>query len=140
MKIRVTDRYLKTITLPSPGKMRMDYDTELRGFAVRVTGGGSKTFVLTYMFRGAERRLTIGRFPALTVELARRRALELRRQVDLGHDPADTRRLAAREMTIPQLCDRNLAERAGTKHIAATQFAKEGLHRAPECLAGCQAS
>jgi integrase len=115
MKTRITDRYLKTMTLPANGRMRMDYDTELRGFAVRVTATGSRTFVLTYMFRGAERRMTIGRFPALTVELARRRALELRRQVDLGEDPADTKRQAAKEMTIEKLCERYLAEHAVKK-------------------------
>jgi integrase len=112
MKVRITDKYLKTMTLPAPGKMRMDYDTELRGFAVRATGAGAKTFVLAYMFGGAERRLTVGRYPALTVELARRRALELRRLVDLGNDPFDQKRQAAREMLIPQLCDRYLAEHA----------------------------
>jgi integrase len=115
MKTRITDRYLKTTTLPAVGRMRMDYDTDLRGFAVRVTGAGSKTFVLTYMYRGAERRLTIGRFPALTVELARRRALELRREVDLGGDPADAKRQAAKEMTIEKLCERYLAEHAVKK-------------------------
>jgi Arm domain-containing DNA-binding protein len=112
MKLRITDRYLKTMQLPPSGKMRMDYDTELRGFSVRVTGAGSKTFLLTYMFDGVERRHTIGRFPALTVELARRRALELRRQVDLGQDPYDEKKRAAREMLIPQLCERYLAEHA----------------------------
>lgn len=112
MKVRITDKHLKTMPLPAAGKMRMDYDTELRGFAVRVTAAGFKTFILTYMFNGAERRHTIGRFPALTVEIARRRALELRRQVDLGQDPQDEKKRAAREMLIPQLCERYLAEHA----------------------------
>ena len=62
MKTRITDRYLKTMTLPAVGRMRMDYDTDLRGFAVRVTGAGSKTFVLTYMFRrNTDRRVTMSR-------------------------------------------------------------------------------
>lgn len=115
MKIHITDKYLRSVALPAPGKMRMDYDTQFRGFAVRVTGAGSITFLLSYMLRGAERRHMIGRYPALTVELARRRALEIRRQVDLGQDPTEEKRREAREISVPALCERYLAEHASKK-------------------------
>jgi integrase len=77
-------------------------DTELRGFAVRVTPG-SKSFVLEREIHGRVRRLTIGRYGALTVEQARNRARELLGEIAKGHDPAEARRQRRQSMTFGEL-------------------------------------
>lgn len=118
-KIRITDKHLRSMQPPSPGKNAMDYDTELRGFAVRITSSGARTFILSYAFKGIERRFPFGRYPAMSAEAARRRALELRRAVDLGEDPAGQKQQEAREMTMGRLAERYLAEHAVKKRSEA---------------------
>jgi Arm DNA-binding domain len=57
------------------------YDSELRGFGVRVMPGGHKSFIVEYRPHGggrgnATRRLTLGAYGALTPDQARRAAQE----------------------------------------------------------------
>ena len=61
--------------LPVPSKgQRFLRDTELRGFLVRVTAGGSKSFCLEKRIKGRSVRKTIGPYPDMSVETARRQA------------------------------------------------------------------
>lgn len=55
-----------------------------RGFGVRVTAAGTKTFVLNYRQDGLELRHTIGQWPDWKAIRAVRRARELRQQIDRG--------------------------------------------------------
>jgi integrase len=95
MAERLSDKTAKALTPPITGN-RLHRDSELPGFALRVTAAGAKAFVLNYRIHGLERRLTIGAFPTWSVTAARDRARELRREVDQGRDPLDERK-AARE-------------------------------------------
>lgn len=114
MKTKITDKHVRDMQPPAKG-MRMDYDTDMRGFAVRITPTGTRVFVLCYAANGIERRLVLGRYPAMTVLLARRRAMEVRRQVDLGDDPFLAKQVAAREMTMAGLADRYITEHVPKK-------------------------
>jgi site-specific recombinase XerD len=67
------------------------YDSEFMGggsFGVRVSKGGSKVFFLIYSIAGRRRRMTLGRYPLLSLEDARARAYEIIRQVAEGRDPS----------------------------------------------------
>lgn len=96
------------------------YDTELKGFGVKVMPSGVKTFIVEYRpgagGRGApKRRLTIGRFGALTVEEARDIAKTSLGLVHSGGDPAANRTKARAEITVGELCDLYLQEGCETK-------------------------
>ncbi len=82
------------------------WDSELKGFGVRVFPTGLKTFVVKFRTRGGRQRwLKIGTFGPVTVERARDKAkLELARVVD-GEDPADMRDQLRAAVTVAQLCD-----------------------------------
>jgi hypothetical protein len=71
-----------------------------KGFGLCVSQGGSRSWVLNYRRKsdGKERRLTIGSAAAWPVAEARKRAAELRREVDIGGDPLAERSSSA---TIP---------------------------------------
>ena len=79
MRVPITDRHLKSIELPPPGRSRLDYDTDphYRGFAVCVTATGSISFRCVYTTReGESRRHVFGHFPAIPrFTLARSRAI-----------------------------------------------------------------
>lgn len=63
--------------LPAPMSGQSQYpDGKLPGFGVRVTTTGLKTFYLTYRDNGVSRRLTLGRYPALSLAAARKKAHE----------------------------------------------------------------
>lgn len=68
------------------------------GFGFKVTPAGGRSFVLQYRVRGTaqDRRIKIGKYGDWTLELARVRARELKREVDAGRDPIELRAEANR--------------------------------------------
>lgn len=82
------------------------WDSELKGFGIRVFPTGAKTFVVKFRTRsGRQRWLKIGTFGALTAEKAREKAqVELARVVN-GEDPADERDQLRAAVTVTELCD-----------------------------------
>ncbi len=71
--VRLTKLHVEHLPIPSKGQ-RFLRDTELKGFNVRVTAGGSKSFCLEKRINGRNVRRTIGSYPDLSVEKARRQA------------------------------------------------------------------
>lgn len=63
-----------------------------RGFFVRVTKDGAKSFVMDYRVGPKQRRYTIGRWPDWTALAAVREARELRQRIDRGEDPLTERK------------------------------------------------
>jgi integrase len=86
MRDRLNEKTAKT-ALPASSRNTIIYDTELRGFGLRITQNGARSFVLAYTVNGRERRLTIGRWPTWSVAAAREEAKRLRRLIDQGIDP-----------------------------------------------------
>jgi integrase len=62
-------------------------DDILKGFAVRVTSNGVKSFIVEKLVNGKVRRMTLGRYGELTVELARKEAQKLLGKIATGIDP-----------------------------------------------------
>ena len=82
----LTDLMLRKLT--SGGLERLEvFDERVPGFGVRVSKAGTKTFILTYRHRSRSRRLTLGRYPTLTLADARDKAIDALRQVANGQDP-----------------------------------------------------
>ena len=73
---------------PIPGRQVDVYDSKIRGLAVRVSPMGTKAFVVWYRIGSKARRLTLGRFPTMSLAEARKRAQEAMLQVADGKDPA----------------------------------------------------
>ena len=98
---------LKTVkALPVTGKDAVYWDSEKKGFGLRVTARGSKSYFIKYRnAQGISRYLTIGRYGDWTPEQARERAGELLREVDTGLDPAEKKIEVRAAITISQLCD-----------------------------------
>lgn len=69
--MRLTDIQIKNLKAPATGQ-KTHFDDALRGFGVRVSQGGSKSFVVMY---GPARKLkTLGRYPDLSLADARKEA------------------------------------------------------------------
>ena len=82
----LTDAMLKAAKTPKPGKRLEIADMRCPGLAFRVTDLGARSF--TFRFRcptsGRVNRMTLGRYPDLTLGKARQRADDLRGQVANG--------------------------------------------------------
>lgn len=78
-------------------------DDEIPGFAVRVTAAGKKSFVFEGRVRGRVRRVTLGRYPWLTVPLARKEAMRIRTEIAQGHDPIGERAAERQILTFGDL-------------------------------------
>ena len=114
---RITKSYVDKLSTPESGQTFVR-DTELKGFAVRITSSGAKSFILEKRINGKVKRLTIGRYPELTVEQARKEAHKLLGHIAIGRNPiAEKKQEILQSTTLKQVFDdfikarKNLKER-----------------------------
>jgi hypothetical protein len=63
---KLTDPVVKAARPPAKGN-QIIFDPRLAGLGFRITSGGSRSFILNYRFKGRQRRITIGQYPAWTL-------------------------------------------------------------------------
>ena len=98
--VRLTKTYVDALKPPLKNQSFIR-DGELKGFGVRVTANGAKAFILEKRINGRVRRQTIGRYPDLTVEQARKQAQVLLGQIAQGIDPVAEKEAArARQINL----------------------------------------
>lgn len=94
-----------------PGTCNADllyWDTEPKGFGLRVTPTGKATFIVQGRVDGTakEARITIGPYGVFTVDQARSVAREHLRTMRMGSDPRDLKRQdEAMKVTLEQVCN-----------------------------------
>jgi integrase len=88
-KREFSDRMLKALK-PAPAGERYEImDAHAKGFGVRITSAGTKTFILLRRFPGSPNpvRRALGEYPELSLADARQRARDWIAQINAGHDP-----------------------------------------------------
>jgi integrase len=85
--MRLTDLSLKRLRVPENGRLTYT-DDSVPGFGIRVTARGVKTFTL--MYGRNRKRVTIGRYPIISLSEARAKARELIAQRVLGKEDTPT--------------------------------------------------
>ena len=69
--VKLTKRAIDAL-VPPKAKQVILWDTEVKGFGLRIMASGIKTFVVQYRnAEGIKRRMNLGRFGVLTVDRAR---------------------------------------------------------------------
>lgn len=86
---------------------RLIWDTELKGFGLKIFPTGAKTFVFQYRTpEGKSSRLTIGRYSdALTADQARKLAKDKAHEVHAGRDPQGEKKARRSALTVGDLLD-----------------------------------
>jgi integrase len=108
---KINQQTVKALTAPEAGS-RIVWDSELKGFGVRVTAGGAITYVLDYRVHRRQRRYKIGRHPEWSAEAARRKAAELKPRIADGYDPLEEKQKASGEPTVAELAAEYLERHA----------------------------
>ena len=105
---KITKRLVDSLT--PKDRPYITFDTDLKGFGVRVMPSGVATYVVEYRPDGGGRkvtkkRMTIGRVGELTPDQARDIARDRLGEVRHGHDPLADRQTKRRELNITDLID-----------------------------------
>lgn len=99
----LTAKGLKGLACPADGHKVDFHDMGCKGLMLEVRASGGRTWYLRYRdTRGKQRQFRLGDPADLPLDLARKRADELRGQIALGHDPAEEK-VVMRQ--IPTLSD-----------------------------------
>lgn len=121
VKMKINKSNVDKLPIPisdKPGQtaQKRYYDDTLKGFGVRVTSGGTKAFFIEKLIKRKLCRITLGRYPALTAEMARNEAHKLLGQIATGIDPvAEKRANKMREVTLQEVFDDYLKARKTLK-------------------------
>jgi integrase len=116
---KLTDASVRRLEPPASGA-RITYDAEVRGFGVRTTANGARSFVLNYRTRGGrERRLTIGSWPDWSVAAAREEARRHKRAIDQGGDPLGEIEEERTAPTVADMCERYRVDHLPRKRSAS---------------------
>ena len=83
---RITKSRVDALSPPASGQIFVR-DAELKGFAVRVTASGTRSFIVEKRIAGRLRRFTLAKYPELTVEQARKLAQAQLGKIASGVDP-----------------------------------------------------
>ena len=136
--LKLTQRTVEAAVCPPGKKDVLLFDNETRGFGVRLTAKGTKTFLAQYTVANRRRRSVLGTFGTLTVEQARAAARTLLGKVAQGADPVADRQLKAEaakaaiaegQFTFGKLIEAWVAAREGDRRPSYLREAKACLVR-----------
>lgn len=103
-RINFTKSNLDALQIPISGKRDTYHDTKGSGLQLRVTSAGVKTFSVYRRIKcGDPERITLGRYPDMTIEQARREANRISLDISDGKNPAEVKRGHKRELIFSEL-------------------------------------
>jgi len=117
---------LTTLPTPEAGKRATYHDTKIQGLQLRVSSTGIKTFSVYRRMKGGQpERVTLGRFPAMTVEQARKQATTVNAEIEAGANPAAARRAIREEPAFTEMLADMLANKKKRDGTPITERTKK---------------
>lgn len=121
--MNITKTAVDKLKAPTSGNQARYYDDNLKGFGVRVTASGVKSFFLETMINGKQRRMTLGRYPSLTIAMAKGEARKLLGKIASGLDPiAEKKAKRSRAITLQQAFDDYMKARKSLKPLTIKDY------------------
>ncbi len=107
-RLNLTKAAIEALPTPESGKRAYYHDSKTKGLVVSVTDKGTKSFIVYRWINGRPERITLGRYAqgmakGLTIEQARKAALDANLAIAKGENPAEKKRLARGEMTLGEM-------------------------------------
>jgi integrase len=116
---RLTKKFIDAIKPVRSGDT-FYWDDQMRGFGLRVKPSGLKSFAIQYRVKGASRRLTIGQYGKITLDIAKNEASRQFGYVAQGRDPSADRKAKKNRKTVATLCAEYLE--GATQQTIVTRF------------------
>jgi integrase len=108
---KLTKRTVDSLKAPRE-KFTIVWDTDTKGFGIRIMPSGLKTYVLDYRdAHGRQHRIKIARHGVMTPEEARREARKMLNRISSGHDPIEEREAARGAATFRTLAEEYISYR-----------------------------
>jgi integrase len=103
-KFNFTKADIDVLPLPQKGKRDTYQDTKVNGLHLRISATGIKTFSVFKRIKGGNpERITLGRFPDMTIDQARRKTMEINLAIADGRNPAEAKRKLKSELLFGDL-------------------------------------
>lgn len=133
---RINKTAVESFPLPPPGKRVVIFDDRLKGFGVRVTSGGGKTYIVQYRIGGRgnpTKTHSIGKHGIpWTADTAREQAKNILESVRKGIDPTEAKRSAVRQNEATLEINRTLAFNSYSYQFLNLQVTDRALRREKE--------
>lgn len=122
-----TKKTLSNIAAPASGRIYV-HDGSEKGLSVYVTPNGAVTFFVRKRINGRDERIVIGRFPDISIEQARQKAMEIKSQVALGKDPSEDKKRLRAEITFGEMFQEYM-ERYSKKQKRSWKFDEREVNK-----------
>lgn len=103
MKENFTVSYLNSLPNAEKGKRYVVYDKKIPQLSVRVTDAGTKSFLIQKRQGSSILKITLGKFPQMTIDQARKKCLEQLSSLASGKNPNVEKRNLRKEITLGDL-------------------------------------
>ncbi|TDG13966.1 DUF4102 domain-containing protein [Seongchinamella unica] len=139
--LNFTKAALENIDAPERGRLYI-HDTKIPSLGIAVTDKGSKSFYVRGTVGGKTKRVTLGRFPAMKVEQARKQAKKKLSEMVDGVDPIKEKRAEraaenVSELTVKQAVEVYLKEkRKGKQKLPLKDSTKDSYRDKIKYLLG----
>ncbi|MDP3406601.1 MAG: site-specific integrase [Brevundimonas sp.] len=115
IKAKLTKRTVDAAAPPAEGEVWV-WDTEIKGFILRVRKSGRKVYAVRYRLGSRQATYTIGTHGSpWTPDDARSEAMDILRRVRDGEDPTTAKRAAREALTVAQLIEAYVTDGPATK-------------------------
>ncbi|MGL5717197.1 MAG: tyrosine-type recombinase/integrase [Paraclostridium sp.] len=101
--INFIKKTLDSLKLPDKNKRHYFYDTKIKGLELMVTDQGTKSFKVYRKFNGKPVRVTLGKYPEMTIENARNEAQRVITDMISGKNPNEEKKNIRSETTFGEM-------------------------------------
>jgi len=113
--MKFTKKIVEALPTPTDGQ-KIHWDDELRGFGVRITSTGARSYIVQGRANGKSRRVTLGAHGRITCDEARKKAKAALVALDDGIDPiTEKKRAEAAAVTLRDVANLYVKERRTAK-------------------------
>lgn len=130
--MKLTNTKVKSLPIPTDKGQVFHWDSETRGFGLRITSAGSKSWIVQGRVHGKTRRFTLGPFELLAADEARKRAQAKLLEMYDGKDPqVEKRKHKAQSETLREVME-DYIDHKRTKHGPLRPSSKDDIRRCVE--------
>ena len=113
--VRITKTVVENAPVPDKGQTFIR-DADLKGFALRITASGVRSYIVEKRIDNRNKRITLARHGELTAVQARKKAQWVLGQIAMGQDPVAERRRQVRRATTLTAAFKEFKK--GRKHLS----------------------